>query len=73
MSCAGVTDEPGGLSPGPATKMSVIALSHGKPTVAENGLPGPELRVGLKLLNNATRTSDHPPVVVIEVMGVFVV
>lgn len=48
MSRGGIVDAPVGLRPGPATKVSVIALTHGNPTVAEKGLPGPELRAGLE-------------------------
>jgi len=41
----GVKFPPGAGEPGPALKMSVVALSQPKPTVVEKGFPGPDLDV----------------------------
>ncbi len=41
----GVKFPPGAGELGPALKMSVIAFSQPKPTVAEKGFPGPDLNV----------------------------
>lgn len=45
-SAGGVIFPPGVVSPGPSTKRSEMALTQGKPTAAEKGLPGPDLQTG---------------------------